>query len=137
MPRFLSDEWIADLDAAAARSEALDGILADSVLEELVVEHVVTDLPEARTAEAAFHLVLGAGPARVRAGRAAAPTVSFTQTYATARNIASGAASAQAAFMSGALRLGGRVDLLLAHHTVLVGVDDVFADIRARTDWST
>lgn len=133
MLRFLSDEWIAALDAAAATSTALDGAIGGD--EVLVVEHVVHD-GSGGDGAVAFHLRLGSGPARVRPGHADDPTVTFTQSRATAQAIASGTTSAQAAFMAGALRLGGRVDLLIEHHGALAEVDDVFAAVRERTDWS-
>lgn len=132
MPRFLSDEWIAELDAAAKTAPGLVGILPDDAgVSELVIEHVVDDAGDER----AYHLVLGAGPARARPGRSDAPTITFRQARSTAAAIASGASSAQAAFMAGDLRLGGRVDLLLAHHGALTALDDVFVDVRARTEW--
>lgn len=139
MLRFLSDEWIAALDDAARRSAALSGVLAGEGEEavSVVVQHVVTDVPisTAPSGEVAYRVVLDDGPTRVVAGRADDPTVTFTQSYDTARAVASGATSAQVAFMAGDLRLGGRVDQLLTHHAALSGIDDVFADVRARTDW--
>ena len=129
---FLTDEWVADLDAAASRSAALADVLPDDAeVDRLVIEHVVDDAGTER----AFHLVIGRGPARAHRGRAAEPTITFAQDRATATAIASGSSSAQAAFMAGDLRLGGRVDLLLAHHGALTELDDVFADVRARTEW--
>lgn len=135
VPHFVTDEWIEALDRAAAASSALDAVLADLADgEEIVIEHTITDVPGS-AAPVSFHLVLGRGPAAARRGPAAEPSITFTQSYGTARDVASGAASAQAAFMSGALRVGGRVDLLLAHHGALVGVDDVFAELRSDTQW--
>jgi hypothetical protein len=132
VPRFLSDEWIAEMDAAASSAPSLVGVLPDDAnITELVIEHVVDDDGDER----AYHLVLGTGPARARQGHADTPTITFRQGRATAAAIASGASSAQAAFMAGDLRLGGRVDLLLTHHGALTELDDVFADVRARTEW--
>lgn len=128
---FLSDEWIADLDTAASTSPGLSDVLPDDEDEDLVIEHVVDD----DGTERAFHLVIGHGPARARSGRAESPTITFAQDRATAVAIATGAASAQSAFMAGELRLGGRVDLLMAHHAALAELDDVFADVRTRTEW--
>lgn len=131
MVTFLSPEWIAELDAAARRAPELADLLDDG--EELVVQHVITD--DAGTERAAFHLRLGTGPCRVHEGHAPDPTVTFTQTDDTARRISQGTLGAQAAFMSGHLRLGGRVDVLLTHHAALSGISDVFAVVRDRTDW--
>lgn len=132
VPVFLSEEWIADLDSAASAAPALVGVLPDDAdVDALIIEHVVDD----DGTERAFHLVLGQGPARARSGRAEVPTITFSQSRATAAAIASGRASAQSAFMAGDLRLGGRVDLLLAHHGALADLDDVFSEVRARTEW--
>ena len=129
---FMSDEWVAALDIAASTAPGLVGVLPeDADVDELVIEHVIDDAGTER----AFHLVLGHGPARAHVGRANEPTITFSQDLATASAIASGDASAQSAFMSGKLRLGGRVDLLLEHHGALAELDDVFADVRAQTEW--
>lgn len=139
--RFLSDEWIAEMDSAARSSTELADLFDGTEIDRLVIEHVVTGASpsdpgdETPDVEAAFHLVLGPGPARAVAGRAADPTITFSQDHATAAAISSGRTSAQAAFMAGRLRIGGRVDLLLAHHGLLADVDDVFAEVRARTEW--
>ncbi len=133
MPTFLSDEWIAALDAAASAAPGLVGVLPpDAEVSELVIQHVIDD----EGTERAFHVVLGPGPAHAHSGRADHPTITFSQDRATAAAIASGSASAQSAFMAGELRLGGRVDLLLAHHGALADLDDVFAEVRASTEWS-
>ena len=70
----------------------------------------------------------------VRAGRADDADVTFTQDRATARAIADGELAAQTAFMAGRLRTGGDLTRLLAHREALADLDDVFADVRARTE---
>lgn len=133
VPRFLSDEWIAEFDRVASTADALR--LPEG--SELVVEQTVTEVPGAETADGtvAYHLRLSDGPTTVRPGPAADPTVTFTQSYATATAIARGTASAQAEFMSGRLRIGGRVDELIAHGTSLSGLDGVLADLAASTQY--
>jgi hypothetical protein len=135
--RFLSDEWIDEMDRAAGSAS---GPRAPAGA--LVIQHVVTDLPlEVAEAlaigdhERAYHLVVTPTTAKVAPGRCAEATVTFTATYATAASIASGARSAQAAFMAGELRLGGAVDQLLVHHGPLGTTDDVFAQLRASTEY--
>lgn len=132
MAPFLSDEWIAELDAEAQRAPELADVLAGG--EELVIQHVVIDDDDGGD-EVTFHFRFGTGPARVHPGRAQDPTVTFTQSAATARAIARGELGGQAAFMGGDLRLGGRVDVLLTHHAALSGISDVFAVVRERTEW--
>lgn len=127
MARFLSDEWVDALDRALAAADppALDA--------PLTIQHVVTDVPE--RGEVVYHLRLDAKRCRAGRGPADDVTVSFTQTYDTAAGIAAGTASAQAAFMAGELRLGGRVDQLMAHHTTIAELDDVLASVRADTEY--
>ncbi len=59
--------------------------------------------------------------------------VRFTQDHETALAIASGHGSAQRAFMTGRLQVGGDLRVLLDHSEVLAQLDDVFAAVRART----
>jgi hypothetical protein len=127
VPQFLSDEWIEMLGRTAAASPDL--VLAGD--DELVVEHVVTDLPDGT--RAVFHVRLSAAAPEVQRGPAHEPTVRFTQRYPTAVGIATGSISAQAAFMSGELQIGGKVDELIARHGALVGIADVFGALRADT----
>ena len=51
----------------------------------------------------------------------------------TAASIAMGQGSAQRAFMTGRLRVGGDLRVLLEHSDVLAQLEDVFAAVRART----
>jgi hypothetical protein len=134
--RFLTDDWIAQMDHAAGAPGG-PRVAAG----ELVVQHVVTDLPPALDehldgeVERAYHVELTSTSGAVRTGRRLDATVTFTSTYSTAAAIASGATSAQAEFMAGRLRLGGAVDQLLAHHGALAATDDVFTSVRAETEY--
>lgn len=132
VPRFLSPEWIDEMHRAASTSTALAATTpADGPL---VVQHVVTDAPGDEHG-GAFHLVVSADGAAVVAGTTEHATVTFTQSYRTASAIAAGTLSAQAAFMAGDLRLGGRVDRLMADHSLLAGLDEVFATVRSSTEY--
>jgi putative sterol carrier protein len=121
---FLSDEWIAALDDAGSRTVVPDDL-------RLVVQQVVTDGHR----EVAYVLEIANGRMSVRAGRAAAADVSFTQDRATAAAIARGELSAQVAFMDGRLRLGGDLRSVLARAGDLAVLDDAFAATRAGTEW--
>jgi hypothetical protein len=125
---FLSDEWVDAMDAAArARPD-----LAAVVGEPLVIEQeVVADT----TAAARWHVRIGGGLASVERGPApdGQPTVRIRQDRATALAIARGELSAQRAFMTGRLRIGGDLAALLEHAEALALLDDVFAAVRART----
>ena len=124
MAGFLTDAWIALLDAVARTfSVPTDG--------HLVVQQIVTDADR----EVAYVVELAEGRLRVRAGRADDAHVSFVQDRATARAIARGELSAQVAFMDGRLRLGGDLRAVLARASELVAIEDVFAAAREATTW--
>jgi putative sterol carrier protein len=125
--RHLSPEWIAALDEAAQASASLRAAATDL---DLTVQQVVTGGDD----EVTWYVRLRGGEVAVHPGRADDPDVTFTQDRDTARAIADGELSAQAAFMAGRLRTGGDLTQLLAHREALADLDDVFADVRARTE---
>ncbi len=126
MPEFLSPDWL------DAMSDAAVGASVPVVEPSIVVQQVVTD---ADRVEVTWWIELGGGTIALRAGRAAAPTVTFTQDVETAAAINRGALSAQAAFMTGRLQVHGDVQVLLDRQDELIGVDDVFAAVRAATTY--
>lgn len=137
MARFLSPEWLAELDAAVSTHPDLAELAADV---RLVVEQRVTgshgaDGDQGDEGEVIYHLVIDHGAASVRVGPADDPTVTFTQDVNVARAIASGQESAQRAFMNGGLRLGGDLQSLLTHQAVLSRLGDAFATVRRSTDF--
>lgn len=123
---FLTPAWLAALDQAArAHSESV----ASDV--ELVVEQRVTGTPDG---EVVFHVSIHQGEVSVTPGPAVDPGISFSQDYETARAIAAGIESAQRAFMTGRLQVGGDLRILLEHQESLAALDDMFATVRADTD---
>lgn len=126
---FLSDEWVAALDAAAASSAGLAQALAGV---HLVVEQGVTG--PGPDDVVTYHVTVDDGRVSVRPGPATAPTVRFRQDRATAAAIASGETSAQRAFMTGRLRVGGDLSVLANHGEALSELGDVFASVRAETE---
>jgi hypothetical protein len=123
---YLSDEWIrALIDAAADTS-----VDQAAVAEPLVIQTIITGAP---SDEVAYRLVLDGSSLSVERGRAPDPTVTFTQTFATAAAVASGRSSAQAAFMAGDIRVGGDVTALIQHRTSLAGFDTVMARLAPIT----
>lgn len=127
MLTFLSDEWIGALHAAATADAELATRTADVAL---TIEQVVTGGPDG---DVCYHMAFDHGAVSVAPGPADAPTIRFRQDFATAASIAMGQGSAQRAFMTGRLRVGGDLRVLLAHGDVLAQLDDVFAPVRART----
>lgn len=126
MARYLSEEWIAALHAAASTDAGLRAATVDA---SLVVQQVVTD----SDGEVAYHVVVDEGDVSVRSGRAARPDITFTQDAATARAVIDGELSAQSAFMAGRVRIGGDLGALIANHSALAVLDDVFSAVRATT----
>lgn len=149
MARFLSPEWLAELDAALRADAEIVALTGDAriVVEQRVTRSPVPVGPSAggdATNDGAdslggdavvYHVALDHGRVSVDAGPAVEPTVTFTQDEATARSIATGEESAQRAFMSGTLRVGGDLQLLATHQAVLARLGDVFASVRATTDF--
>ncbi|CAN5762181.1 hypothetical protein BH10ACT1_BH10ACT1_08380 [soil metagenome] len=130
MLTFLSSAWIAALDEAARQDPTLAAATAEV---DLVVQQHVTDAD----GDVTFHVSFDHGRVSVREGAAPHPTVRFRQDRATALAIAAGADSAQRAFMTGRLQVGGDLRVLLDHQDALSALDDVFAGVRARTDLGT
>lgn len=135
MLTFLSPEWIAAVDDAL-RADAEIGRLATGL--ELTIEQRVTGVDPALApdGEVRYHVSFSDGRAGASPGPAEAPTIRFSQDEATARAIAAGSGSAQRAFMTGRLTVGGDLRVLLDHGDLLAQVGDVFAAVRARTDLS-
>ncbi len=102
MTEFLSDEWIAALDA---RLSAGDG----SSPETLTIQYDITTASELRT----YHLVLGPDQDRAIAGPADAPDVTFAMDDETAAAISSGELSTEEAFITGKLDIDGDTGRLL------------------------
>lgn len=70
----------------------------------------------------AWHITLGDGHVQVTEGRAAEPTITLTSSFDTAVEIQSGRLSAQRAFLDGALRIGGDLQVLITHRSVLADI---------------
>jgi len=123
MARFLSPEWLADLAAAATGASGPDE-------EPFTLQQVVVGPPDV-----AWAVTVGAGKVIVEVGRVDSPTVTFSQDVATAAAIHRGELSAQAAFMTGRLRVGGDVRALLERQGTLAELDDTFGPVRRATTY--
>lgn len=125
MAAFLSDAWLAELDAAAQAGGSAEA-------PDLVVQQIVVD---DQRGEVAYAIRLRGGRVRVVPGRADDADVTFTQDRATAESIARGEVSAQVAFLAGRLRVGGDLRAVLGRAAALAGVGDLFAATRDTTSW--
>ncbi len=128
MNRFLSPEWLAALGAAAAADESLCQAVAHI---DLTIRQVVLGGPEGDV-DYSLHLVNGT--ASVDAGGDDAD-IKVVQDYGTAAAISQGDLTPAAAFAAGRLKLGGRVDQLIRHGDVAVGLGDLFASLRSSTSY--
>jgi predicted lipid carrier protein YhbT len=124
--RYLSPQWI---EAAGDAVAADDGLAAALTGVTLTVEQVVEDVGGPVT----WHVAIEDGKVALAAGPAAQADLRFTTDRETAAGIASGALSAQRAFVEGRLRVGGDLSRLVAHQRAIAAVDDALAPVRART----
>jgi len=129
VPRYLSPEWFTAaqtaLDASTSLKDASKGVAID-------VQHLVTGAPDG---DLTFHVHVNDGTARIDRGETADPTVTFIESWDTAKAIAQGELSAQGAFMTGLIRVRGDLPKLVEHSDAFGGVDDVFASLRADTTY--
>jgi hypothetical protein len=131
MPRFLTPEWLAELDGAArARTGVPDEV-------RLVFQQVVTGCPGAGDdgADVRYHLRFGDGRVSVHPGQAPAPDLTVTADYLVAAALARGEVNAQQALAAGHLKLSGNVDLLFYQSRALARLGDVFAAVREKTTY--
>ena len=118
----LTSDWVSALAAAAQGATAPEGI-------ELVVQQVV--LGDDGGEELLYAVRISGGTVAVTEGRSDDADVTFTQDRDTATAIAAGELSAQAAFLSGRLRVGGDLRAALDNARELAALSDVFASARA------
>lgn len=126
MARFLSAEWIAQLDRAASGSPRLAEDLAGVTL---VVERRVEGSP---FGDVSYVTRVDAGQVRFVPGPADDADLVLLSDYETARALARGELNAQQAFAAGRLKIRGGLDTLVTHSRTLaavgVGLDAVRSD---------
>jgi hypothetical protein len=125
--RFLSPEWLAQLEAAAAGARLRD--TADGL--DLTVRQVVRGGPGG---DLAYTVHLSADGVTVTPGGEGGD-LEVAQDYATAAAISQGRLTPAAAFAAGRIKLGGRLDLLVGHASLLAGLGDLFSSVRASTEY--
>jgi putative sterol carrier protein len=125
MSRFLTPEWIADLDAAAREAAVPAGV-------RLTIQQIVTT---EGGDDVRYHLVLEDGRLRVHPGEAPAADVTLTQSREVAAALSRGELNAQQALEAGRLKLRGDIGHLARQGRALTAVTDVFAAVRAATSF--
>lgn len=122
--QFLSDEWLAAMDAAARQRVAPEpDPLADVTVS---IEQVVRGGPR-------WRLVVDRGACRVVADAEGEPDVRLTSDRVTAEEVATGRRPALEAFIAGDLVLGGDVQALLENRAALEALGDLFSRVKADT----
>ncbi|HEY7134983.1 MAG TPA: SCP2 sterol-binding domain-containing protein [Acidimicrobiia bacterium] len=127
MARYLSREWIDELDRAASASTLLHEQLAGVTL---VVEHRVT---REAGGDVAYVIRIDDGRVRVEAGSSPDADIVLVADYDTARALARGDVNAQRAFAAGRLKVRGRIDRLVAHARALGALTAGLEAVRATT----
>ena len=126
MARFLSAEWLRDIDVALAAQppQAADG--------KLVLQQVVIGGPDG---EVAYAIDIDSGVARVRPGRAPEADVTITEDYDTAAAVHRGELTLQAAFMAGRVRVAGNMATLIAGQSALIALEPLPAAFMPATTY--
>lgn len=123
MVEFLSDAWIARLDAAAREAD-------DLVVERPFVVETVVHEP---AGERGYQVRFGPDGASVTAAGASPADVVLVTDPATAWALQQGTLRAQDAFARGLLKVRGRPELLAAHAALLGALARALAPVRAGT----
>jgi len=126
---FLSDEWIAALDAAA---RAAPNAAGDADV--LAVEPLVRGVPG--RGDVRYRVMCDTDVRAVTRSSADAPDVRIETDYATAVALARGQLNAQTALADGMLRVSGDLARLAAHAGGLARLGDLFASVRATTTFA-
>ncbi len=128
MARFLSPEWLAEVEEAAGRDERVRRA-ASAVA--LTVRQVVQGGPDGNVS---YTVRMGDGRVHFEPAGTAAD-LELTQDYDTAVAISRGTLTPAVAFATGRLKLGGRVGLLVRHGDALAALGDAFAHVRETTEY--
>ncbi len=128
MARFLSPEWLAEVEDAARRDERVRRAASAAAL---TLRQVVRGGPDG---DVAYTVRLGQGAVRFDPAGGAGD-LELTQDYETAVAISQGTLTPSVAFATGRLKLGGRVGLLVRHGDALAALGDAFAEVRESTEY--
>jgi hypothetical protein len=124
MAEFLSDAWVAELDAAA---RAAGGLRADP---ELVIEQVVR---RGDGTDAGYQVRFGPDGASVTAPGAASADVVLVTDVDTAWAVHRGTLRAQDAFARGTLKVRGRPEALIGRAELFAAFERAVGHVRAGT----
>ena len=129
MARFLSQEWIEEVNAAArAAGPPVDAQPGTR----LVIQQVVAGGPEG---DVRYAVRVAGGTVDVSLGEALEADVVVTEDHETAVALSRGDLSPQAAFMTGRIRVSGDMAAVMANQGLLHELDRLFVAVRARTTY--
>lgn len=127
--RYLSLDWI---DAVGSR------VTADTELQKIGstvsvgITQVVTDGPEGTVI---YHLQVGNNAVSFSSGPSDPEDVRLEQEWETAVAVATGSMTAEDAFISGSIRIGGDAQMLLQSQEVFAALDPIFVAVSELTDY--
>jgi alkyl sulfatase BDS1-like metallo-beta-lactamase superfamily hydrolase len=129
MARFLSDDWLAELNRAVAADERV-AAAASGI--HLVIQQVVVD-----DSGGEIHYATRVADGRVwlEPGPAEDADVTITEDDETAAALAQGVTTPQDAILAGKVRVRGDVGTLLKGQEVLERVRACYDDVRAHTEY--
>ena len=125
--RYLSLDWIEEIGRRVAADLSLQAL--GSTLR-IGITQVVSDGPEDTVI---YHLQVGDGSVSFGPGPADPEDVRLEQEWDTAVAVATGDMTAEDAFITGSIRLGGNAQLLLESQQVFAALDPVFSAVSEQT----
>lgn len=125
MARFLTPEWLDELQRAADKAEAVPDA-------DIVVAHEVTDTPDG---DVCFRFAAVDGRLTLTWGTTADAHITLLEDYATAVTVARGELPAQQAVAEGRLKLRGDVGALVRNGAALAALGDLFRAVRDSTTY--
>ncbi len=111
---FLSDDWFVAANASLAQHPGFQQAIAGK---DLGVQFHVTDGDDGGPLD--YHMAIVGGGATVARGELEGADVSITSDYATAAGIAKGDLNTQMAFMTGKIKVGGNLAILMMHQNIV------------------
>jgi putative sterol carrier protein len=129
MARFLSDEWVAELNGAVAGDKQVS-LAASGV--HLTIQQVVVG-PDGD--ERCYTTRVDDGRVELTPGRADDADTTITEEYETAAELARGDTTPQDAILAGRVRVSGDLGALLKGQEVLETLRARFDAVRARTEY--
>ena len=127
--RYLSLDWIEEIGRRVAADLSLQALGSEL---RIGITQVVSDGPEDTVI---YHLQVGDGAVTFGPGPADPEDVRLEQEWDTAVAVATGAMTAEDAFITGSIRLGGNAQLLLESQQVFAALDPVFSAVATETQY--